>query len=126
MKTEVVKHYQWGFILSEQEVRRIAQTCNDHILKNVADPRVIIGAALRDGSLIESDNVDDILSLENAGSKRITRLVLTYDDGKEINDWSIDLIFQDAKVSARSWNSIITQVTGESRDWAFLAAADLE
>jgi len=33
MKTEVPKTYKYGFTLSELELRRLAQTCQDHLLK---------------------------------------------------------------------------------------------
>ena len=126
MKTEVTRNYKWGFILSEQELRRISQTCHDHLKKNVPDPKIQIEAVLRDGSVIEGNTIDEILTLENAGSKRIQRVSLTYDDGQEVNDWKIFLVFEDAEKNPRSWTSIFTEVTGKSRDWAFLAAADIE
>ncbi len=33
MKTQVTKKFTWGFVLSEQELRRLGQTCQEHISK---------------------------------------------------------------------------------------------
>jgi hypothetical protein len=126
MKTEVTKSYKWGFTLPEQELRRLFQTCHEHIKENVDTPRILIQVFLRDGSVIESDKVDDILSLENAGTKRIQRLSLNFDTGMENPDWKISIQFEDAEKNPRSWTSISTKVVGQTRDWAFLAAADIE
>src|SRR5437764_14877895 len=127
MKTEVSKKYRWGFVLSEQEVRRIVKTCDEHILKlGLESPHQKFTAKLKDGSLVESEDINDIVSLENEGSKKIQRINILFDDGKEKPEQSIEVEFQDALRDPHGWTSISFTVIGQSRDWAFLAASELE
>jgi hypothetical protein len=128
MKTEINRSFNWGFVLTEQELRRLIQTCNEH-LANKLDPalrRVRFTARLRDGSVIECDQVEDLLSLENAGSRAIQKLTLIFDDGKDVSDWGILVRFQDGDRNPASWNSVDLEIVGQSRDWAFVAASDLD
>lgn len=129
MKTEVAKSFKWGFVLSEQDLRRILQTCQDHSLK-VGSPtdvfRRLVSAKLSDGSLIESEDVSDILTLENEGSKAVERITINFDDGKETKVHGIEVEFQDGVKNPEGWTSVRYSVVGASRDWAFLAASELE
>jgi hypothetical protein len=107
-KTVLSKEYNWGFVLSEQELRRIVQECRDHILKTSKSEKwhQSFIAKCADGSIVETETVDGILSLENAGSKKIERLILAFDDGKNNYDapdapepeWSIVIRFKDNTV----------------------------
>lgn len=129
MKTEVPKTYKTGFTLSELELRRIAQTCQEHMLKQVAQENIhtLITATLQDGTIIETSVVDDILALENAGSKQVKKVTLEYKDKKEDPaNYKISLEFQNADRNPTSWVSIDLNVVGQIRDWAFLAAADID
>jgi len=128
MKTEVPKTYKHGFTLSELELRRLAQTCQEHMLKQCTAENIhaTITATLLDGSIIEAPVVDDILTLENAGSRQVKKLLLQYNDGKEPADYQIVLTFQNADKEPDSWTSIKLKVVGQTRDWAFLAAADID
>jgi len=89
------------------------------------DYRVKISASLKDGSIVETNTLDDVLSLENLGTKQVKELTLIYDDGKEESDWGILIQFNDGSVG-ESWTSMLFDVVGQSRDWAFLAASDIE
>jgi hypothetical protein len=127
MKTEVSKGFNWGFLLSEQDLRRIIQTCQEHFSKlEVTAPRQLVSAKLRDGSLIDGEDVNSILSLENDGSKSIQRLKIVFDDGQETSDQHIEVQFQDGLKNSEGWTSIDYTVAGPSRDWAFLAASEIE
>ncbi len=128
MKTEVPKAYKSGFTLSEVELRRIAQTCQEHMLKLFAPQniRTTFTATLVDGSIIETSVIDDILALENSGSRQVKKITLEYTDEKEPAEYKIYLIFQNADKVSDSWDSIKLNVTGQTRDWAFLAAADID
>ena len=126
MRTEIDHQYNWGFVLSEQDVRRIAQSGEEHAAKVGASAAIRFAAKLKDGSLIESESLDDILSLENGGQKAVNRLTLQWDDGDERPKSSITVQFEDGQANPKSWDSISISVIGESRDAVFVAAADLE
>src|SRR5258708_20485654 len=96
MRTEIARRYQSGFILTEQELRRITQSGQEHAAKIGANDTVNVIAKLKDGSLIEADGIDDVLSLENGGQKAIVSLTLRWDDDKQpIPKSSIIVHFQD-------------------------------
>ena len=118
--------YDWGFLLKDKDLRRIAQVCQDHILKkvNVNDFKVRINYALKDGSEGELTKIDEIFDLDNYRSKQIKRLNLTYDDGKEDSDWSIAVSFRDS--SSYLFSSINYQIDGQANDWVQVTAYDIE
>jgi hypothetical protein len=70
MPTRVKKPSSWGFALDEQYLRRIFQSCAEHAAKTESS-KVDIGvyATLDDGSIVESDGLGEILSLDNSGSR---------------------------------------------------------
>jgi len=86
----------------------------------------LLTATLLDGSIIETSVVDEILSLENAGSRQIKKISLEYKDKKDPADHQIFVMFQNAEINPDSWVSINFSVVGNTRDWAFLAAADID
>ena len=122
-KTEVPISFRHGFVLSEQELRRISSACREQLVKaggeTVTESYV---AHLKDHSVIESEAIEDVLSLENGGHKEIVRLELNFDS--EPN--KIELRFKDAHQDSKSWESIGFDITSSDRDWAFLTASDLE
>jgi len=117
MKTEISKSYTWGYVLSEQDLRRISQTCQEHLSKLQTDSQSVkISAKLRDGALIESNDINDITSLENDGSKAVQRVTLIFGDQKETPDQFIEVQFQDGWKNPNSWTSINYKIIGPSRD----------
>lgn len=86
MKTEVVKTYKHGFLLSEIELRRLIQTCNDH-LEKIVKPKEFFAkfsTTLKDGSILETENIEDIFQLENTGNKCIKGIKLVFTEKKKI------------------------------------------
>lgn len=127
MRTEVSKSFTWGFVLSEQELRRVFQTCKEHGEKlGPNGSRCRTSAKLKDGSLVESSELDDILCLENSGSKAIQRIGIEFEEPIAEPRWSISVGFQDGSANPESWTSVDFEVAGDSRDQVFLAASDLE
>lgn len=127
MRTEVNKSFEWGFLLSESELRRVFKTCQEHAQKLGTQPiEHLIELKLKDGSVIKTADLDDIVKLENAGSKKIERLSLNFSDGSDNKEWLLAVQFQDAAKNPKDWTSVDFQVVGNSRDWAQLASADLE
>lgn len=127
MKTEISRSFTWGYALSEQELRRIVQTCLEHLLKiGIEDPSQHYEARLRDGAIFSTKSIDDILSLENGGSRTIERLTIRYEDEQDRESASIEITYQDGQKNRKNWTSISYSVTGPSRDWAFVAASELD
>ena len=127
MKTEYVKSYFKGFVLNEQELRRLIDTSREHILKlenNEFEQTVEV--KLRDGSLLTTNDVDEILRLENLGSKSVERLSIKFSPINGTDNWFINVFFQDGYRHEDEWKSTKLEIVGESRDWVFLAASALE
>ena len=126
MKTEIRREYRWGFVLGEQEVRRLAQTCRERGEKLHGAPvTVTIAARLADGAVVETSDIENVLGLENAGKRRVDRLTLAvrpFPQGENL----IELSFQNGVRSPKRWISIEMWISGRSRDEVFLAASDLE
>jgi len=72
MRTEIERHYKSGFLLPEQELRRIVQSGQQHAAKIGALQRPKLSARMKDVSLVETEDIDEILSLENGGQKEVT------------------------------------------------------
>ncbi|MCH8878046.1 MAG: hypothetical protein IIA89_14710 [Chloroflexi bacterium] len=127
MKTEINRTFNWGFVLSETDLRRVAQACQEHFSKlSTASPTIRLLAKLKDGSVLETQDVDDILALENSGSKGVRSIEIRFNDGAPDPAYQIEVIFQNVSSIPRSWTSINLNIKGDDRDWVFLAAADLE
>jgi hypothetical protein len=112
--------------LSEQELRRIAQPCQENAPKIGVNEDLKIQTKLKDGSLVDYKNVDELLASENGGQKAVTRLSLMCDDGHEDAKSFISVEFCDGAANPLSWDSTTLSVVGESRDAVFVAAADLD
>lgn len=126
MRTEVSKAFNWGFLLTEQELRRTFTACKEHAEKLGGTSQPGISVKLKDGSLVEVKDLDQVLSLENAGSKAIKRLSMAFKDDPDTNQWQVRVEFLDGFSNTENWNSVRFQVVGASRDLVFLAAAELE
>jgi hypothetical protein len=126
MRTEIAHHSKSGFLLSEQELRRLAQSCQEHAPRVGVNDALKIRAKLKDGTLVDSPYIDDILALENGGRRAITRLSLTCDDNHEDPKSYIKIEFENGLTNPASWDAASVSVVGESRDAAFIAAAELD
>jgi len=128
MRTEITRSYKWGFLLPEQELRRIIQAATEHGSKAIdgGEFRLSVQTVLRDGSIIESSSADEVFTLENNGSRRITGVHVTVAPKVESDDWVIHVGFEDGSVNEKSWESASLHIVGASRDWAFVTASDLE
>lgn len=127
IKTEIRKHFEWGFFLTEAELRRIVRTCIDFTEKI---PQVTfdltIEVKLRDGSHLVCKTPEDVLSIENGGRRTVRELQIKTADRSQNPDWLIEVNFQDGADNPRSWTSADFRIVGQDRDWAFLTATEIE
>ncbi len=128
MKTEISKQFHWGFILREAEIRRIMQACDDNAKKISSDDYVQkITIHLKDGSIIETQDLDEILGLENIGSKSVEKLSIEMEQiEKENNEWNILVSFQNGYYNKKNWTSVEYEISGEQRDWVFITSSEIE
>lgn len=122
--THIPRKYKHGFILTEQELRKIVDTSVERVQKNNSSVVFNIVVTLDDHSVVETDNIDDVFSLENAGLKCLKLIsIKIHSESKE--DF-IYLSFEDVNESNDTWNSIKLDVYSSDRDWGFLTTSELE
>lgn len=128
MRTEITKTYSWGFVATEQDFRRLIQTATDHLLKPAGatlEPTKYT-IKLKDGAIVETATLDDIFQIENIGNKLIreisTELSSTHPGGR----CAIKVDLVDGSANEKNWDSASYTVSGDTRDWAFVAASELD
>jgi hypothetical protein len=128
MRTEIVKKFRWGFVLGEPELRRVLKRMIEAGAKeqNGVEPTYHARAVLKDGTVIDTQNVDEVFQLENGGMRAIQKVELATAASPPASDWSIGVTFQDGNSNIKSWESVQMEISSASRDWAFVTAADLE
>lgn len=123
----IQKTYGQTFKLDEGALRKITQILRDHVAKLPGNSYHIRFTAYRgDESFFEIDDLDKILSDDNAKSRRINRLTIRVMEQKESNpdtkeDKSLAFIDFDVDDS----KPVRVHVRGQDRDWCFLLAQDI-
>lgn len=128
MRTEISKAYRWGFVATEQDLRRLIQTAIDHLEKPTG---AVLDACryvvkLKDGAIVETAAIDDVFQIENIGNKLIREVSAELSAVHPGGRCAIHVALIDGASNEKSWNSATYAVTGDTRDWAFVAASELE
>lgn len=128
MRTEISKSFSWGFVATEQDFRRLIQTAVDHLLKpsGAALANSKYEVKLKDGSVFETAALDDVFQLENAGNKLIREVSCHLSSDHPGGRCTIDLELKDGAANEKNWDSAAYRVSGDTRDWAFVAASELD
>lgn len=128
MKTESQRSFRHGFLLTEQELRRILDSLAEQLKRAEPqlDPIIKFEIKYRNGAVSETSQVDDVLSIENFGSSSIVRLEIDARNKKENPDRQLLVRFINADIDEDSWVSIHYTVKGQERDWVFIASSQIE
>jgi hypothetical protein len=130
MPTEARKTFQHGFVLDEQELRRIVDTADGQVRKVFRDdPRIRLDAKFLNGTVTRCSSVEELLALENAGPKQIVRLEISVDDGndaKTLQGTEIQVRFVNLAEEQDETRAITYSVKGSERDWVLVTASELE
>lgn len=121
------KSYKHGFVLKEQDLRRIVDLMNEQLKKqstNEINHKFTI--KYENGAVASTDNLDEILSQDNEGSESIVRLEI--DISQKSNDTisSIKLDFRDPEEVDRDSVPIRHIIKSQSRDWVFVTSSLIE
>ncbi len=126
------KSLRQGFLLDEQELRRLY----DMILEQIGEAGENEGVdssfelTFRDDVTSKFDSIDDVLALDNGGNAAIRWLILRVRKWRRRN-YRVDTVrtiaitFRDAS-TAGGLASIDYYLEGESRDWVFVTGSMLE
>lgn len=118
--------FTFGFVLTEQELRRTIDLCIEQLKKDNSTPTITQKFTIKysNGAVGDTDSLDLVISEENAGSSRITSLDLEFIDNLERK---ININFSDIDSNVISTeNSVKYSVKGDSRDWVFVTSSQLE
>lgn len=130
IQVESTKSFYSGFVLSEQELRRILEVIEDQFKKNSTTnfPKHVFKLKFGNGATADINDIEDIFKIENVGSSKIIRLQLT--STLEINEVvtsEVKVIFNNADEDKLSvYTSLAYAISGTSRDWVFVTSSLLE
>ena len=129
MQVESSKTFKTGFVLKETDLRRIVDTIQDQFAKLPSSPQSsgTFSLKLRNGAILETSSLDEVLTLENGGSSQIMRLEYEHQTKSENPPTiaTIEFINADSDDATGS-TSIRFHVHGSNRDWVFVTSSQLE
>ena len=122
------KNYYHGFILKEQELRRIIDLILEQFKKISEKPiEFIYTLKFQNGAIANTSNIEDILKQENEGSSSIVRLQISAKQENLDGDATIKIDFRNTEVDDDlGENPIAHSIKGQSRDWVFVTSSLIE
>ncbi len=123
------RRYKKDFLLSEAVLRKINEILVTHAKKRDFGTFVRFHVYNSDNSFYKTKNIDDVLSDDNAGKKRIERLLieLVKDEKKDGDDSSKGKpVLASIDFDQNDEAKIYFSVDDEDRDWCFLLADEIE
>ena len=123
------KSFYHGFILSEQEFRRIIDTIVQQLKKSINETEPLLSYELKfeNGVIAKTTSIDEIFSVENSGSGEIIRIKIVGEIGSEENYHKIELSFRNSTSENESSNIPINHIIkGKSKDWVFVTSSLIE
>lgn len=125
---ESTKKYYQGFILKEQDFRRIMDLILVQ-LKKISEETITTNYTLKfeNGSIAQTDSIETILNLENIGSTKIIRIETKSTVKMAGRLSSIELNFKNCDSENESgYISIDHSIKSDSRDWVFVTSSLIE
>lgn len=129
MKSESSKSFQQGFLLDEQELRRIFDLLCQQMKNITKDDGFETNFEIKfeNGVIGQPTSLDEIISQENLGSSAIRRIKMSlWGKGSSAN-YKISLQFLDPKEESGEDNRAIRyKIEGDDRDWVFITSSQLD
>jgi hypothetical protein len=129
MDVESRRAFRSGFILKEQDLRRLVDIVKQEFakLQNVQTRPPVCHIKFRNGVLAETNSIDEVLQQENSGSSQIIRLSYDQvtDESPEPSRIFLEFINADQDDETSSI-SLRYRVFGHNRDWVFVTSSLLE
>ncbi len=130
IRVESRKNYKHGFLLKEQDLRRLVHLINEQFAK-ISTKKVDLKFTLQysNGAKANTDNLESVLQQENEGSSSIVKLEIQATQGNEGTNTSICVSFRDMEKDNESELvpiSIRHLIYGQSRDWVFVTSSLIE
>lgn len=128
MKTEVQKDFKQGFVLTEDELRRLVD-CATQAMKRVLssdDFTTRIHAKFKNGTIAECGGVEDLLGFDNSGATQIVGMHLHLSEKGGTGRHQIVTDFDNVMENKRQDTSVELRVRGDDRDWVHITSSQIE
>ncbi|MDP1726237.1 MAG: hypothetical protein Q8M15_05595 [Bacteroidota bacterium] len=128
MQVESAKMYLQGFVLKEQDVRRLHDVISEQ-LKKVNSNSISFKYNIKyaNGAIAESMDFEELFLADNSGSSAIVRLQLTGICQKDSNESRINVEFRNVDSFNEDTNIPIRHtILGQDRDWVFITSSLIE
>jgi hypothetical protein len=130
MKVESRRSYKCGFVLTEQELRRLVDLVTEQFSKlPIGQPaNVEYQIKYKNGVIADTTSLEDILTQENAGSSQLIKLRAQFripdqpHEPQEVLFWFIDADADEEEGAT----SVRYLIRGNSRDWVFITSSLIE
>jgi hypothetical protein len=130
MSTELRRPFSHGFLLTEQELRRIFDIMLQQMKRittaNVVD---VFELKYKNGVVAEKATLDEIISENNGGSWEIQELKMEVVSKRQDDEIRIAIEFRKLNSSTSKDNarrSIYYYILGDERDWVYLTSSQLD
>lgn len=130
MKITSTKKYEFGFVLSEIELRRVIDISKEQISKSTSTDEIVeeIDVSFKNGVIAQNLTIEQVLALENAGANRIVTIdISVYKKNtpesilEEDRANSIRILFNDCSNNTLvEYYSVFFRVIGDNRDWTHI------
>lgn len=125
LNVEANKSFYHGFVLNEQELRRFNDLLLDQLKKDdEGEIQQSFSVIFENGVVAVTDDIEEILTLENSGSAKIVELKITSTiiDKRQV---LVEFINADSS-NVSSEISIKYNISGTTRDWVFITSSLIE
>lgn len=119
------KYFYHGFVLTEQELRRIDNIIIEQFKKgSTKTPQSSYSILYSSGVFGQTNNIEDVFSQENSGTSKIVELNFLYLTG---DDRKLNIQFSNIEADNIPSNvSIKYNIKSKSRDWGFIMSSILD
>lgn len=124
LKVDKSESFKWAIVVDEKNLRRLDETIKSIMNQNVTEKNINLTYHIQcsDGSKVETDDINEVVNEENLKTHSIDGIKIIASSTDRAN--SIEISLGDKGIFQTT--SIIYSITGDSREWVYLAASKIE
>jgi len=125
LKVRANKSYRFGFVLTEQELRRFNDLILDQVKKdNQEEIQVSYSLIYENGVVAQTHDIEEVISQENSGSAKILELSILI-SSKDKREVRLEFANIDSENVTEN-SSIKYSINALTRDWVFITSSILD
>lgn len=121
LKIDKSESYNWSIVVDEKELRRLDEIIKD-AFRDSQEITLKYNIKCADGSLIETDDINEVVSEENPKNRQIEYIAANTENPNSSKKLYISL----GKKYSSSEKSVSYSISGDTRDWVYLTASKIE